>query len=154
MAADPYPSKPVHILIGFAAGGPTDVVARLVAQKLSESLKQQFVVENRPGCRQQHRHGFGGKGGAGRLHDPGRQPSAFVVNPTLYGANVTYDPIKDFAPITVAASSPNAVFVNPSVTAKTMKELIADIHATPGKYSIATAGMGTTPDPRRPSCCA
>jgi tripartite-type tricarboxylate transporter receptor subunit TctC len=135
----------VRILIGFAAGGPTDVVARLVAQKVSENLKQQFVVENRPGAGSNIAMGL-----AARSAPDGYTilavSSAFVVNPTLYGANATYDPIKDFAPITVAASSPNAVFVNPSVTAKTMKELIADIHANPGKYSIATAGMGTTPD--------
>ena len=144
-AAQAYPNKPVKILIGFAAGGPTDVVARLVAQKLSESLKQQFVVENRPGAGSNIAMGI-----AARSAPDGYTllfvSSAFVVNPTLYGANVTYDPYKDFAPITLAADSPNAVFVNPSIPAKTMKELIELIHANPGKYSIATAGMGTTPD--------
>jgi tripartite-type tricarboxylate transporter receptor subunit TctC len=143
--AQAYPNKPVKILIGFAAGGPTDVVARLVAQKLSESLKQQFVVENRPGAGSNIAMGI-----AARSAPDGYTllfvSSAFVVNPTLYGSNVTYDPYKDFAPITLAADSPNAVFVNPSVPAKTMKELIDAIHANPGKYSIATAGMGTTPD--------
>ncbi|HEX9462998.1 MAG TPA: tripartite tricarboxylate transporter substrate binding protein [Alphaproteobacteria bacterium] len=143
--AQTYPNKPVRILIGFAAGGPTDVVARLVAQKLSESLKQQFVVENRPGAGSNIAMGL-----AARAAPDGYTllavSSAFVVNPTLYGANITYDPYKDFVPITVAADSPNAVFVNPSVPAKTMKELIDAIHANPGKYSIATAGMGTTPD--------
>ncbi len=144
-AADQYPSKPVKILIGFAAGGPTDVVARMVAQKLSESLKQQFVVENRPGAGSNIAMGL-----AARSAPDGYTllfvSSAYVVNPTLYGANVTYDPYKDFAPITVAADSPNAVFVNPSVPAKTMKELIDVVKANPGKYSIATAGIGTTPD--------
>ena len=144
-AADPYPNKPVKILIGFAAGGPTDVVARMVAQKLSESLKQQFVVENRPGAGSNIAMGL-----AARSAPDGYTllfvSSAYVVNPTLYGANVTYDPYKDFAPITVAADAPNAVFVNPSVPAKTMKELIDVVRANPGKYSIATAGMGTTPD--------
>jgi len=144
-AADTYPTKPVKILIGFAAGGPTDVVARMVAQKLSESLKQQFVVENRPGAGSNIAMGI-----VARSAPDGYTllfvSSAYVVNPTLYGANVTYDPYKDFAPITVAADSPNAVFVNPSVPAKTMKELIDVIKANPGKYSIATAGIGTTPD--------
>src|SRR5258708_2242564 len=143
--AQTYPNKPVRILIGFAAGGPTDVVARLVAQKLSESLKQQFVVENRPGAGSNIAMGL-----AARAAPDGYTllavSSAFVVNPTLYGAHITYDPYKDCVPIRVAADSPNAVFVNPSVPAKTMKELIDAIHANPGKYSIATAGMGTTPD--------
>src|SRR3954470_7999153 len=145
VAAVAYPNKPVHILIGFAAGGPTDVVMRLVAQKLSEGLKQQFVVENRPGAGSNIAMGM-----VARAVPDGYTllavSSAFVVNPTLYGANVTYDPVKDFAPITVAADSPNAVFVNPSIPAKTMKELIDAMRAEPGKYSIATAGLGTTPD--------
>jgi tripartite-type tricarboxylate transporter receptor subunit TctC len=140
-----YPNRPVKILIGFAAGGLTDVVGRLVAQKLSEGLKQQFVVENRPGAGSNIAMGL-----AARSAPDGytllTASSAFVVNPTLYGANATYDPYKDFAPITVVAVSPNGVFVNPSVPAKTMKELIEAIHANPGKYSIATAGLGTTPD--------
>ena len=144
-AADAYPSKPVRMLVGFPPGGPTDVVARMLAQKLTESLKQQFVVENRSGAGSNIAMGI-----AARSAPDGYTimvvSSAFVVNPTLYGANVTYDPYKDFAPITVAADSPNVVVVNPSVPAKTMKELIDVIRANPGKYSIATAGMGTTPD--------
>jgi tripartite-type tricarboxylate transporter receptor subunit TctC len=145
VAADAYPNKPVHILIGFAAGGPTDVVMRLVAQKLSETLKQQFIVENRPGAGSNIAMGMVARAAPDGYTLLGVS-SAFVVNPSLYVANITYDPIKDFAPITVAADSPNAVFVNPSIPAKTMKELLDAMRAEPGKYSIATAGIGTTPD--------
>lgn len=143
--AQTYPSKPVKVLIGFAAGGLTDVVGRLIAQKLSENLKQQFVVENRPGAGSNIAMGL-----AARSAPDGytllTASSAFVVNPTLYGANATYDPYKDFAPISVIADSPNGVFVNPAVPARTMQELFAAIRANPGQYSIATAGLGTTPD--------
>jgi tripartite-type tricarboxylate transporter receptor subunit TctC len=143
--AQTYPSKPVKVLIGFAAGGLTDVVGRLIAQKLSENLKQQFVVENRPGAGSNIAMGL-----AARSAPDGytllTASSAFVVNPTLYGANATYDPYKDFAPISVIADSPNGVFANPAVPARTMQELFAAIRANPGQYSIATAGLGTTPD--------
>jgi tripartite-type tricarboxylate transporter receptor subunit TctC len=138
-----YPDHPVRIIAPFAAGGPTDVVARILAQKLSESLKQQFFVENHVGA--------GGNLGmtlAARATPDGYTilvvSSSYVVNPSLY-ANNPYDPYKDFIPITLAAASPNIVTVHPSLPVKTMKELIALIQANPGKYSIANAGLGTTP---------
>jgi tripartite-type tricarboxylate transporter receptor subunit TctC len=142
-AAAAYPDHPVRIIAPFAAGGPTDVVARILAQKLSESLKQQFFVENHVGA--------GGNLGmtlAARATPDGYTilvaSSSYLVNPSLY-ANNPYDPYKDFIPITLAAASPNIVTVHPSVPVKTMKELIALILANPGKYSIANAGLGTTP---------
>ena len=144
-AAQAYPSKPVRIIVGFAPGGPSDVIARILGQKLSETLHQQFLVENRVGA-----------GGNIAMGIVAKAPpdgytllcisSALVVNPSLYGKNITYDPYKDFAPITVAVDSPNVVVVHPSVPAKSVKELVDLIKANPGKYSIATAGIGTTPD--------
>jgi tripartite-type tricarboxylate transporter receptor subunit TctC len=138
-----YPDHPVRIIAPFAAGGPTDVVARILAQKLSESLKQQFFVENHVGA--------GGNLGmtlAARSAPDGYTilvaSSSYVVNPSLYASN-PYDPYKDFIPITLAAASPNIVTVHPSLPVKSMKELIALIQANPGKYSIANAGLGTTP---------
>ena len=132
-AAAAYPDHPVKIIAPFAAGGPTDVVARILAQKLSESLKQQFFVENHVGA--------GGNLGmtlAARSTPDGYTilvaSSSYLVNPSLY-ANNPYDPYKDFIPITLAAASPNIVTVHPSVPVKTMKELIALILANPGKYS-------------------
>jgi tripartite-type tricarboxylate transporter receptor subunit TctC len=142
-AAAGYPDHPVKIIAPFAAGGPTDVISRIIAQKLTESLKQNFFVENHVGA--------GGNLGmtlAARSTPDGYTilvaSSSYVVNPSLY-ANNPYDPYKDFIPITLAAASPNIVTVHPTVPVKTMKELIALILANPGKYAIANAGFGTTP---------
>ncbi len=138
-----YPDKPVKIIVPFAAGGPTDVMARLIAQKLSENLKQQFFIENHAGA--------GGNLGmtqvarsAGDGYTILVASSSFVVNPSLYAKN-PYDAFKDFAPITLAAASPNVLVVNPDIPAKTVKELIELLKANPGKYTIANPGIGTTP---------
>jgi len=141
-AAD-YPDHPVKVIVPFAAGGPTDVMARLVAQKLSEELKQQFYVENRPGA-----GGNIGMAEAGRAKPDGYTllvaSSSYVVNPSLY-VKAPYDPYKDFAPITLAAASPNILVVNSSFPAKSVKELIDLVKKEPGKYTIANPGIGTTP---------
>jgi tripartite-type tricarboxylate transporter receptor subunit TctC len=138
-----YPDHPVRIIAPFAAGGPTDVISRIIAQKLTETLKQNFFVENHVGA-----GGNLGMSLAARATPDGYTilvaSSSYVVNPSLY-ANNPYDPYKDFIPITLAAASPNIVTVHPTVPVKTMKELIAIILANPGKYSIANAGFGTTP---------
>jgi tripartite-type tricarboxylate transporter receptor subunit TctC len=142
-AAAAYPERPVKIIAPFAAGGPTDVISRIVAQKLTESLKQNFFVENHVGA-----GGNLGMSLAARAAPDGYTilvaSSSYVVNPSLY-ANNPYDPFKDFIPITLAAASPNIVTVHPSVPVKTMKELIDLIQSNPGKYAIANAGFGTTP---------
>lgn len=141
--AEGYPSKPVKIVVGFTAGGPTDAIARIVAQRLSDSLGQQFVVENMGGA--------GGNTAAGQVARATPDgytimaiSTGFVVNPSLY-AKVPYDPVKDFAPITLVAASPNIIVVNPSVPAKTIAELVQLIRDNPGKYSFAGPGVGSTP---------
>ena len=141
--AEGYPNRPVRIVVGFPAGGPTDVIARLVAQKLSDSLGQQFFVEN-----------VGGAGGNTAAGQVARAPAdgytimaistGFVVNPSLY-AKVPYDPVKDFAAVSLVAVSPNVVSVNPSLPAKTLPELVQLIRDNPGKYSYAGPGIGSTP---------
>jgi len=138
--ADAYPARPVRLLVPLAAGGPTDVFARLMAQKLSEQLGKQFYVENVPGA--------GGNIGTGRAAQSPPDgytllvaASSFVTNPSLY-ATVPYDPIKDFDPITVGAINVAALSVHPSLSAHTVKELVALIKANPGKYSYASAGTG------------
>lgn len=143
-AADHYPSHPVRILVGFAPGGTTDTSARLLGQKLSESLHQQFLVENRAGAGSNIAMGLAAKAAPDGYTILGVS-SAFIVNPSLYGDKCPYQ-ISDFAPITIAADSPNVLVVNPSVKVNSMKELIDLIHANPNKYSIATPGVGTTPD--------
>jgi len=141
--AQGYPNRPVRVVVGFTPGGPTDVIARLVAQGLSESLGQQFFVENVSGA--------GGNIAAGqvaRVTPDGYTIMAistgFMVNPSLY-AKVPYDPIKDFAPVSLVAVSPNVVVVNPSVPVKTLPELVKLIRDNPGKYSYAGPGVGSTP---------
>src|SRR5258705_7172626 len=141
--AEGYPNRPVRVVVGFPAGGPTDVIARLVAQKLSDSLGQQFFVENIGGA--------GGNTAAGqvaRVTPDGYTIMAistgFMVNPSLY-AKVPYDPVRDFAAVSLVAVSPNVVVVNPSVPAKSLPELVQLIRDNPGKYSFAGPGVGSTP---------
>jgi len=138
-----YPDKPVRVIVPFAPAGPTDVVARLIATKLSERLGKQFYIENVIGA-----GGNTGMGQATRSTPDGYTilfvSSSYVVNPSLY-PKVPYDPFKDFAPVTVVGDAPNALLVNPSVPAKTVGELIAYIRANPGKISYGSAGTGTTP---------
>jgi len=141
--AQRYPNRQVRMVVGFPAGGPTDVIARVVAQKLSESLGQQFVVEN-----------IGGAGGNTASGQVARATAdgytimtistGFMVNPSLY-AKVPYDPIKDFSAVSLVAVSPNVVVVNPQVPAKTLPELVQLIKDNPGKYSYAGPGVGSTP---------
>jgi tripartite-type tricarboxylate transporter receptor subunit TctC len=143
VSAASYPDKPVKIIVPFAPAGPTDVMARLIAQKLSENLKQQFYVENHPGA-----GGNIGMMAVARSAPDGYTillaSSSYTVNPSLYAKN-PYDPFKDFAPVTLAAASPNILVVHPDIPAKTVKELIDYLLANPGKYSIANPGIGTTP---------
>src|SRR5262249_39216412 len=138
-----YPDHPVKIVVPFAPAGPTDVMARLMGKKLSESLKQQFYVENHPGA----------GGNIGMVQVAKSAPdgytilvasSSFVVNPSLYAKN-PYDPFKDFAPVTLAAASPNILVVNADFRAKTVNDLVELAWKTPGKYNYAMPGTGPTP---------
>ena len=139
-----YPTRPVRVIVGFTAGGPTDVIARLIAQKLSEGLGQQFYIENVPGA-----------GGNIAAAQTARAPAdgytlhvvstGFIVNPSLYSRNVGYDPVKDFAPVSMLATSPNIISLNPNIPAKTAKELIELVKKNPGKYNYAHPGTGSTP---------
>jgi tripartite-type tricarboxylate transporter receptor subunit TctC len=142
-SSEGYPNRPVRMVVGFPAGGPTDVIARLVSQKLSDALSQQFYVENIGGA--------GGNTASGQVARAAADgytimaiSTGFVVNPSLY-ARVPYDPVKDFAPVTLVAVSPNVVVVNPAVPAKSLPELVQLIRDNPGKYSFAGPGVGSTP---------
>ena len=141
--AETYPARPVRMIVPFAAAGPTDVIGRIIAQKLSEDLGQQFYVENVPG-------GGGNTGTAQAAKSPADGytilvvSTGFIINPSLY-AKIPYDPFKDFSPVTLIAASPNVLTVAPSVPAKSVQELIALIKANPGKYSFAQPGTGSTP---------
>jgi tripartite-type tricarboxylate transporter receptor subunit TctC len=142
-SAQDYPDRSVRMIVPFAPGGPADIVARVLAQKLGERLGKQFYIENQAGA-----GGNIGMGNAARAAPDGYTlvlvSSSYTVNPSLY-PTVPYDQAKDFLPITMPAFAPNVLVVNPSLPVTTAKELAALLKATPGKYSFATAGVGTTP---------
>ena len=142
-AAGGYPDHKVRMIVPFSAGGPTDVIGRMVAERLSAVFGQQIYVENLPGA--------GGNLGveeAARATPDGYTilavSTGFIVNPSMY-TKIGYDPLKDFAAISLVAASPNVVTVHPSVPAKNLKELIALIKANPGKFSFAQPATGSTP---------
>jgi tripartite-type tricarboxylate transporter receptor subunit TctC len=138
-----YPERPVHIIVGFAAGGPNDICARLMGQWLSERLGQQFVVENRPGA-----------GSNLATADVVRAaPDGYTllligppaaINATLY-EKLDFNFIRDIAPIAGIARMPEVMVVNPSVSATTVPEFISYAKANPGKVNLASAGNGTVP---------
>lgn len=142
-SAEAYPAKPVRVVVPFAAGGPNDLVARIIAQGLSESLGKQFYVENIGGA-----GGNVGTGQAARAAPDGYTiitvAPSYAANPALFGS-VPYDPVKSFDAVTVAATAPTVLTVHPSVPANSVAELITAIRATPGKYSYASPGAGTPP---------
>jgi tripartite-type tricarboxylate transporter receptor subunit TctC len=139
-AAEPYPHRQVRIVVPYPAGGPTDLIARIIAQKLGERLGKSFYVENIAGA--------SGAVGAGQVAQatPDGYTLLVVTNDfavaSVTNSNLPYDPIKNFAPVTIIASSPQVVAVNPAFPAKTMKELIDVLRAAPDKYSYASLGIG------------
>ncbi len=139
--AENYPTHPVRLVVGFAAGSTTDILARLMGQWLSQQLGQQFIVENRPGA--------GGNLGAETVVKAAADgytllmvPPAVAANATLY-PNLNFDFIRDAAPVAGVVRVPNVVEVNPAVPVKSIPELIAYAKANPGKLSFASAGIGT-----------
>ena len=141
--AQTYPARSVRAIVPFAPGGATDIIARPILQELSKQLGQQFYVENIPGA-----SGNIGTGQAAKAAPDGYTIlfafSSHVTNPSIFD-KVPYDPLKDFAPITLAVTSPAVLSVNPALPARTLEELIALIRAQPGKYSFASGGTGTQP---------
>ena len=140
--AQAYPSRPVRVIVPFAPGGQTDVVARLIAQKLSDRLGQQFYIENATGA--------GGNIGAGRAAQAAPDgytilfidAIGFTANPNLY-SKLPYDPLTDFDAVAIGATTMQVLSVNPLVPAQTVQELVALIGANPGQYNFSSAGVGT-----------
>jgi tripartite-type tricarboxylate transporter receptor subunit TctC len=139
--AQAYPARPLRMIVPFAPGGQNDAVARLVAQKLSEVLGKQCVVENVGGG--------GGAIGAGRAAQAARDgytilvhDTGFVIAPHLY-AKVAYDPFRDFDPVSLAVTTTQVLTVTPSLPVQTARELVTLVKANPGKYSYASPGIGT-----------
>jgi tripartite-type tricarboxylate transporter receptor subunit TctC len=143
LAQGAYPTKPVRLIVAFPPGGSTDIIARLVGQKLGERLGQQVVIDNRGGA-----GGMIGTEIAARSSADGYTltmgtTSTHVIAPAAY-PEVKYDPIKDFEPITLVASTPYLLVLHPSVQAKSLKEFVGLMKAQPGKLNYASAGAGST----------
>ena len=140
--AQDWPTKPVKILIGFGAGGGTDVATRIVAEGLSEILGQQFTVENRPGA-----GGTIAGGMAARAPKDGYTAVALSMGHTVSAVmvkNVPYDPVADFAPIGIFTNSAIVVAVGKNSPVTDLKSLVAMVHKEPGKYNYSTVGLGST----------
>ena len=138
-----YPARPVRVIVPFAAGGPNDLAARIIAQGLSDQLGKQFYIENIGGA--------GGNIGAGQASKAAADgytifvaSPSYAVNPTLF-ETVPYDFHKSFDAVTLAATAPTVLTVHPSVQAKTVKELVTLVKNSPGKFSYASPGVGTPP---------
>jgi tripartite-type tricarboxylate transporter receptor subunit TctC len=137
-----YPAKPIHFSVPYPPGGPLDTVARLLGQKVAESVKQPVIVENKPGA--------GGNIGADLVAKSAPDGytilmgavATHAINPTLY-ANIPYDPVKDFEPITQVASTPNVLVVNPSLPVSNVKEFIAYAKAHPGALNFGSGSTGS-----------
>ncbi len=139
--AQPYPAKPIRMILAFPPGGPTDIVARVLAQKLTEQMGQQVIVDNKPGA--------GGNIGAelaARAPNDGYtmfyNTSAIVINPALYG-KASYDTLKDFVPVALTAAIPMVLVVHPSLPARNMNEFVDLVKSKPGQMSYSSSGTGT-----------
>jgi tripartite-type tricarboxylate transporter receptor subunit TctC len=140
-AASDFPNKPITFVIGFAPGGPSDVMSRIITKKMEQDLGQPVIIENKPGA----------GGSIAGAHVARAEPDGYTVllatgsllaiNPTLY-KNVGYDPVKDFSPISLLGTQTNVLYVHPSVPANTFVELIKVLKANPGKYNFGSGGVG------------
>ena len=144
-SAQPYPQKPVRLIVPAPAGGPTDVPGRLIADGLSGLIGQRFVVENRVGA-----GGLVAGEYVARSEPNGytllyANTSVLAVNPALQGANMPYDPARAFAPIGFVSNSPQLLVANPKLPYRSVQELVAWAKSNPGKLNFATAGVGTLP---------
>ena len=140
--AQGYPSKPIRFVVPYPPGGPLDTIARLLGQRVSESVKQPVIVDNKPGA--------GGNIGADVVAKSAPDGytilmgavATHAINPTLY-ASIPYDPIRDFQPVTQVASTPNVLIVNPSVPASNVREFIAYAKANSGKLNFGSGSTGS-----------
>lgn len=142
LAQDKYPSKPIRMVVGYAPGGGSDIMARLIAPQITAALGQQVIVENRPGQAQNIAAEF-------LIKQPADGYTLFLssaalgVNVSLY-PKLNYDPVRDFVPIAVFATSANLLLVHPSLPAKTVREFIAIVKKNPGKMNYSSSGSGST----------
>ena len=143
MAQGAYPTKPVRLIVAFPPGGSTDIIARLVGQKLSERLGQQVITDNRGGAGGTIGTDIAAKSTADGYTLTMGTTSTHVIAPAIF-PTVKYDPVKDFDSITLVASTPYLLVLHPGVKAKSLKDFIALVKSQPGKLNYASAGSGTT----------
>jgi tripartite-type tricarboxylate transporter receptor subunit TctC len=141
-AQDRYPDRPIRLIVPFSPGGQTDNVSRLIADAITPIVGQQIIVDNRAGAA-----GTIGSAEAARARPDGYTTlmgttSTHAINPTMM-ASIKYDAVKDFTPIIVIATGPMTINVHPSVPARTLMQLVADVKSHPGEYSYGTAGVGS-----------
>jgi tripartite-type tricarboxylate transporter receptor subunit TctC len=140
--AQDYPNKPIRMLVPFTPGGGTDILARIVAGKMSESMGQQVIVENKPGA-----NTLVASEAVAKAAPDGytllMQTNNLASNPTLYQGKMTFDTLKDLVPVALVAGNPHVLVVHPSVPAKNLKEFIALAKAKPKTITFASAGSGT-----------
>ncbi|MFZ3322845.1 MAG: tripartite tricarboxylate transporter substrate binding protein [Usitatibacter sp.] len=138
----PYPTKPIHFVVPYPAGGPVDAVARLLAQRVSERVKQPIVIENRPGAGGNIGADFVAKSPADGYTILMGAVATHAINPTLY-ASIPYDAVKDFRPVTQLASTPNVLVVNPGLPVRDVHEFIAYAKANPGRLNFGSGSTGS-----------
>jgi tripartite-type tricarboxylate transporter receptor subunit TctC len=138
-----FPSRPVRVVVPFAPGGPNDMIARLIAQKLAETWGQPLLVENRAGAGGNVGTDFVAKSVPDGYTLLSAGPGSLIINPLM--GKVPYDTERDFAPVTLMARAPNALVAHPSLSARSVKELIALARAHPGEINYGSGGNGSTP---------
>jgi tripartite-type tricarboxylate transporter receptor subunit TctC len=143
LQAQTYPARPIRVMVPFPPGGSTDIVARIVAQKLSAQLGQPMVIENRGGAGGTLGTAVVAKAAADGYTLVIGTTSTHVVAPSVY-TKLEYDPVKDFAPVSLIAVTPYLLVVNPALNAKSLGELVELLRAQPGKLNYASAGVGST----------
>lgn len=141
--AQGYPVRPVRLIVPFPAGGVNDIIARIVAQKMTESLGQQVIVDNRPGAGGNIGTDLVAKSAADGYTLLSGGMGSLVMNPII--AKVPYDTLRDFSPVILMATAPNVLVVHPSLPASNVKELIALAKARPGQLNYSSGGVGSTP---------
>lgn len=140
--APKFPAKPIRMVVGYAPGGGSDIMGRLIAQQITEALGQQVIVENRPGAAQNVAAELVAKSPADG-YTLFMSSAALGINVSLY-SKINYDPVNDFAPVAVFATSPNLLVVHPSFPARSVKEFVAVAKKNPGKLNFSSSGSGST----------
>ena len=140
-AQQDYPTRPIRLLVGVAPGGATEILARAVGTRMGENMRQQVIIDNRPGAN----HIIAGEMTAKAPPDGYTMqmvPEGFVINPSIY-AKLPFDPLKDFSAIAIVAQVPNVLVVHPSIPSRTVKSFVAFARARPGQLSYGTSGVGS-----------